>query len=147
MLVQDDFDILMGSSKYFNDNSAIIIPDNGGKINRYIYSENSKDQFVLNIERGRIDLRKVKYQTRDKSTNTVLLRIDTKGPRHLNPDGNFVECPHMHIYRENYGDKWALPLDSSIFSDSDNLGNLLRDFLIYFNVQDIPTIFSVEKMV
>ncbi|MGX4600293.1 DUF6978 family protein [Faecalimicrobium sp. JNUCC 81] len=147
MLTQDDFTQLMQHFKTFEDNSPIVLPDDGGKIARNLHSKNSNDQFILNIERGRIDLKKVKYQTRDKATNTVLLRIDTKGPRHLNPDGEFIECPHIHIYKENYGDKWAIPLDATIFSDFCNLSNLLRDFLIYFNVQDIPTILSVEKMV
>lgn len=147
MLTEYDFNNLMQQLKKFEDDSPIRIPDDGGKITRNLHSENSHEQFILNIERGRIDLKKVKYQARDKATNTVLLRIDTKGPRHLNPDGQFIECPHIHIYREKYGDKWAMPLDSSIFSDFNDLGKLLKDFLIYFNVQDIPDILSVEKMV
>jgi hypothetical protein len=147
VLTEEEFNRLFNACKFFEDTSCIVIPDNGGKLQRNIRSKNSKEQFILNIERGRIDLKKVKYQTQEKLSHTILIRIDTKGPRHINPDGSFVECPHIHIYKENYCAKWAYPLDSSKFSDFNNLSTLLKEFLIYFNVEDIPTIFSVEKIV
>lgn len=146
MLTNNDFNNIMSMAKKFEDMSTIVLPANGGKINRNLSSTSSNDEFILNIERGRINLKKVKYQTRHKSTNTPLIRIDTTGPRHQNPDGEYIECPHIHIYKENYGDKWAFPLDKNLFTDTDNLSNLLKDFLIYFNVEEIPGILYMETL-
>ncbi|SCI82388.1 Uncharacterised protein [uncultured Clostridium sp.] len=147
MLTKEEFNILLKKAKVFEDNSPIVLPNNGGKITRNLKSSSSNDEFILNIDRRKIDLSKIKYQTRHSRTNSIMLRIDTKGPRHQNPDGEYIECPHMHIYRENWGDKWAFPLDPNIFSNVSNLSNLLKEFLIYFNVQDIPNILYMESLV
>ncbi|MEG2789113.1 MAG: hypothetical protein RR942_14975 [Romboutsia sp.] len=146
MLTAEEFNTLLNKIKRFEDNSPILLPNNGGKITRHLNSSTSSDEFILNIDRRKIDLMKIKYQARHKRTNSIMLRIDTKGPRHQNPDGEYIECPHIHIYRENWGDKWAFPLDPSTFSNISNLSALLKDLLIYFNVQDIPNILYMETL-
>lgn len=149
MLSQIEADLLINEAKYFEDMSNIILMADKTKIEKILKSTNSNEEFLLNIERGRIDLKKVKYQTRYKRTNSILLRIDTSGTRHFNPDGEFVPCPHIHIYKEGagpLGDKWAYPLDPKYFSDIDNLPQLLKDFLLYFNVKEIPVIMSEERL-
>ena len=55
---------------------------------------------------------KVTYQTRARQI-IVLARLDF-GPDHRNPDGNIVGSPHLHVYREGYGDKWAYKLDDKL---------------------------------
>jgi hypothetical protein len=69
----------------------------------------------------------------------ILLRLDVDGPPHTNPDGTEVPTPHLHVYREGYGDKWALPLPAA-FTDTGNLVNTLREFLRYCNVDPLPEI-------
>ena len=69
----------------------------------------------------------------------ILLRLDIDGPTHENPDGTEVACPHLHIYREGYGDKWAQPIPAS-FTDPTNLVLVLMEFLQYCRVQNIPVI-------
>ena len=150
MLDQIEADLLISENKFFEDNSHIFITGSKSKIQKTIKGKNSNEEFILNIERGRIDLSKVKYQTRHKRTNSILLRIDTSGPRHQNPDGTFVACPHIHIYKEGagfLGDKWAYSLDPKYFSDVHNFCQLLKDFLIYFNVEQIPAIISEERLI
>ena len=139
MLSQIEADLLISENKLFEDNSNIVITGSKPKIQKTIRSKNSNEEFILNIERGR-----------HKRTNSILLRIDTSGPRHQNPDGTFVSCPHIHIYKEGagfLGDKWAYPLDQKIFSDVHNYCQLLKDFLIYFNVEEIPVIISEERLI
>jgi hypothetical protein len=144
-LTNSEFETLRNMKKGFEDNDPIIIPDQGGKINRTLQSKISEERFLLQIERGRINLKKVKYQAMYQAT--VLLRIDLTGPRHCNPDGEFIECPHIHIYSEKYGDKWAYPLENFISYEDENLSTLLQNFLVYFNVEEIPRILSVEKLI
>lgn len=77
MLSQIEADLLISENKIFEDKSNIVITGSKPKIQKTIISKNSNEEFILNIERGRIDLSKVKYQTRHKRTNSILLRIDT----------------------------------------------------------------------
>ncbi|MEG2353727.1 MAG: hypothetical protein RSB70_03685 [Clostridium sp.] len=146
MLSQVDYDNIMKSLKSFEDKSIINLSDKK-KINRILKSQSSNDSFILNIDRGTINIRKIKYQTRHNSTNTILLRIDTHGPRHQNPDGEYIDCPHIHIFKEHCDDKWAYPLDSNIFKNPNDFLELLKDFLIYFNVKDIPDIINLETCI
>lgn len=146
MISEKEFNQLMDLEKVLEDESPIILPNNGGKITRIIKSFCEKEDFILNIERGKINLSKVKYQSRYKKTNTILVRIDTNGPRHQNPDGQYINCPHIHIYKEGYGDRWAYKLDENIFSDINNLAALLNDFLKYFNVNKVPNIIYCDSL-
>jgi hypothetical protein len=45
------------------------------------------------------------------------LRLDIGGGRHSNPDGEVIDGPHLHIYTEGYGDKWAYPLPDEFTDD------------------------------
>ncbi len=140
MLTKDEFDNLRIENKEFSDGRKLCISSEHCKVQRELKSVFTDNKFILTIERGRIDFLKIKYQTRRSQTNEVLLRIDTKGPRHINPDGEIIECPHIHIYREGWGDKWAQPLNPEIFKDTSDLVILLKDFLNYFGVINIPCI-------
>lgn len=145
MITNKDFSRLLNLDKFFDDISIINLPSYGGKITRLLKDSSKKENFILNIDRGKINLSKIKYQTRYTITNDIMLRLDISGPRHQNPDGIFVGHPHIHIYKEGYGDKWAHPLNPDIFKDISNLGNLLSDFLNYFNVKNIPQIIYMDR--
>ena len=45
----------------------------------------------------------------------VLKRLDLNGAPHRNPHDQIIPCPHMHTYREGYGDKWAEPVSAGKF--------------------------------
>jgi hypothetical protein len=63
---------------------------------------------MLDLARGQIKLTKATYQNRARQA-IVLMRLDLDGPPHRNPDDQEIPCPHLHFYREGYGDKWAIP--------------------------------------
>ena len=100
-------------------------------------SADQREYFLLDIGRGRINLLRGKYQTRAKQT-VVLARIEFGGAPHRNPDGVEVASPHLHVFREGFGDKWAQPLPSQSFSNSDDAWTLMEDFFRYCNVTQPP---------
>lgn len=46
-----------------------------------------------------------------------LLRLDSNGRVHSNPDDSLVDGTHLHIYKEGSHDQWAYPLPENIFSE------------------------------
>jgi hypothetical protein len=67
------------------------------------------------------------------------LRLDIGGPPHCNPDGERIDCPHLHRFREGHGDRWAEPMPP-VIGDPDDLLACLTGFLQYCNVVHIPSI-------
>ena len=55
-------------------------------------------------------------------------------------DGNRVESPHLHLYREGYGAKWAFPVPGDRFRDVGDRWQTLEDFMDYCNIVDPPFI-------
>jgi hypothetical protein len=65
-------------------------------------------EFILTLNRNPFEIR---LHLRTRMDNIGLCRIDA-APYHSNPDGTELRnTPHMHVYREGYGDKWAEPID------------------------------------
>jgi len=69
-----------------------------------------------------------------------LLRLDVSGPPHRNPDGELIACPHLHVYREGYGDKWAIAIPTGKFENIQNRVQTLIDFMTECNVTEQPSI-------
>lgn len=92
----------------------IQFPLQGDCISCDLLSLNKQHEFVLTISRkGIIDLTKCNLQKRYDTTPTVLVRIDLDGSRtHTNPppDNRTFREPHIHLYREGFGDLFAEPL-------------------------------------
>lgn len=70
----------------------------------------------------------------------VLVRLDLGGAPHRNPDDEEVPVPHLHVYREGYGDKWAVPVPVSAFRDLSDIMIALDDFLRFCNITLPPRI-------
>ena len=102
-------------------------------------SPDKREQFLLDIHRGRIDLLKGKYQNRARQV-IVLVRLDFGGAPHRNPDDEEIGCPHLHIYREGYGDKWAVTAPVQHFSRTTDLWGTLDDFMRYCHITLPPYI-------
>ena len=68
----------------------------------------------LELSSSELVERKAKFQTR--ALRQVLVRVDLAKPeealRHWNPDGTLIVGSHIHFYVENYGDRFAVPLDA-----------------------------------
>ena len=58
--------------------------------------------------------------------------------RHPNPDGTIIRGNHLHVYREGFGTRWAIPLSDCGFSDIVDFGTVLREFCRYCNIADVP---------
>lgn len=138
-LTQTEADALIAMEKIRQDDEMWDYPALGGSISIPLISRNKREQFILDISRGKIDLLKGTYQNRSRQV-IVLVRIDFGGQPHRNPDDQEIESPHIHIYREGFGDKWALPISTNDFSDASDLWSLLEDFMRFCNITKPPLI-------
>ncbi len=141
-LTQAEADALMVMEKHRVDETRYSYPNPGEFIAVPLNSPDKREEFILDVRRGRIDLRKVTHQNRARAV-VVLVRLDLGGPAHRNPDGEDVGCPHLHIYREGFADKWAIPIPRDKFSDASDLWRTLQEFMTYCNVTKPPTIDKV----
>jgi hypothetical protein len=85
------------------------------------------------VTRGRIKFTKATYQNRARQA-VILMRLDLDGPLHRNQDGEEIACPHLHIYREGYGDKWAMPAPADKYPDTGNLLSTFEAFMRHCNI-------------
>lgn len=138
-LTQQEADALIQMEKHRANNIAWTFPANGDRLEIPLISANKRENFLLDIRRARIDLAKITYQHRSRQI-VRLLRLDLGGPPHRNPDGQEMPCPHLHVYREGFHDKWAFPIDSQKFSDISDRDRALDDFMRLCNVTVRPTI-------
>jgi MoaA/NifB/PqqE/SkfB family radical SAM enzyme len=139
MLTQQRADELMAMEKYCVDSTSIQFPGSGMATQIEVKSTDDRESFLIDVNRrGRIRMGKCTYQERFAIVE-ILFRLDVGGPPHENPDGNVIPCPHLHVYREGFGTKWAYALPGS-FTNPTNLVNTFIEFLVYCNVKDFPQI-------
>ena len=136
---QAEADTLIVTLKVKVNDDPYDYPAGGGSIIVPLTSQDRREQFLLDISRARIDLQKGKYQNRARQV-IVLVRLDFGGAPHRNPDDHEVPCPHLHLYREGHGDKWAFPVPADNFSNLPDLWQTLQDFMGFCNVIDPPAI-------
>jgi hypothetical protein len=86
-----------------------------------------------------VKLTKATYQNRARQA-VILMRLDLDGPPHRNPDGEEVPCPHLHLYREGFGDKWAVPAPTTIYGNVKDLHSTFLAFMNQCNVTITPKI-------
>jgi hypothetical protein len=137
ILTQAEADILIAMEKRSAQNEPVTLPDLGGAISLPLVSADRREDFLLDLSRGRIDLRKGTNQARSRQV-IPLVRLDYGGAPHRNPNGEEIACPHIHIYREGFGDKWAFPLPDGVFANLGDHWQTLHDFLAYCNVTHPP---------
>jgi hypothetical protein len=138
-LTQSEADALIALAKHRADPTVWDYPDLGGGLSVPLVSADRREQFFLDLRRGRIDLAKGTYQNRGRQV-IVLVRLDFGGAPHRNPDGEEIGSPHLHVYREGYGDKWAIPVPTDLFENLSDPWRTLEDFMRYCNVVEPPTI-------
>lgn len=132
ILSQQEAEALLAMEKVAAVEHFPLFPMPGTKIEVALQSRDGREAFLLDVSRARIKLTKATYQNRAKQV-VVLARVDVDGPTHRNPDGAEVPCPHLHVYREGFGDKWAQPLPPT-FADATDLWQTLEDFCRFCNV-------------
>lgn len=140
MLTDAEVERLVALVKEFVHQSSIDFPGFGDHLEREVRSTVGHDDFLIDVNRrGKTKKSKCTYQKR-YAVADIIFRLDIDGPPHTNPDGSFVRCPHLHIYREGYADKWAYPIDPSEFTDTTKLVTTFREFLNRCKVRDVPEI-------
>ncbi len=138
-LTQADADALLAMEKHRVDDGVHEYPSLGGGLRVPLQSADKRDLFLLDITRSQIKLTKGTYQNRARGV-VILARIDFGGAPHRNPDDEEVACPHLHLYREGYGDRWAVPLPSDRFTDAADPWLLLQQFMRFVNITNAPDI-------
>jgi len=140
-ITQSEAEALIAMEKHRASDDRYSFPLGGRSVSIPLQSVDKREQFLLDISRGRIDLGRGKYQNRARQV-VVLVRLDFGGSPHRNPDGEEIGSPHLHIYREGFGDKWAIPLPADRFPRITNLRSTLDDFMQFCNITLPPNIES-----
>jgi hypothetical protein len=136
-ITQAEADALFALAKRRVDAQPIRFPDPGAKVTAELVSLDEREKFLLDINRSSVSISKITYQNRARVI-VILARLDLGGAPHRNPDDTEMDCPHLHLYREGYGDKWAFPLPPEVFSNVENLWQALQDFMRYCNIVEPP---------
>lgn len=136
-LTQAEADALIAMEKHRSSDESNDFPMGGRSVTIPLQSPDKREQFLLDVSRGRIDVRKVKLQNRGRQV-VVLVRLDLSGGPHRNPDGEEIPTPHLHIYREGFGHKWAVPLPADRFAATDDMWQLYEAFLRFCNITKPP---------
>jgi len=137
-LTQHEADSLLAMEKHFLGIGRFTFPGLGSSLRFILHSIDKREEFNLDITRSRILLEKITFQTRARKV-VVLARLDIGGAPHRNPDGEEIASPHLHLYREGYGDKWAEPLPE-IFQGIRDSFLLMDTFMDYCRIVSKPTI-------
>lgn len=138
-LTQAEADALVAMEKHRTTEDRSEFPTGGQSLILPLQSSDKREQFLLDLSSGRIDLRKVKMQNRARQV-VVLVRLDLGGAPHRNPDDEEIPAPHLHVYREGYGDKWAMPIPAARFKNVGDTWTALEDFLRFCNITRPPHI-------
>lgn len=140
MIKQDVVDRLLAVAKKLTDMRTVEFPTPGSHLILDATDLEEREEFKVDAQRkGKLKIGKCTYQLRYEM-NEILLRLDVEGPPHDNPDGETVPCPHLHIYREGYDEKWAIPVPVGEFPDTTDLENTFVDFLKYCKIAKVPDV-------
>jgi hypothetical protein len=137
-LTQAEADALIALEKHrVNDNRHDFLF--GGLLVIPLQSPDKREQFLLDVSRSHIDILKGRFQNRARQV-VILVRLDFGGAPHRNPNGEEIPSPHLHIYREYFGDKWAEPVPTDRFPRLSDFWRTLADFMRYCNITRPPII-------
>ena len=139
-LSQAEADALLAIEKHRADDVERDYPAPCSRLSAPLVSTDGRESFLLDVRRSRIAFtKKGTYQHRARRA-AILVRLDFGGQPHRNPDGAGIDSPHLHLYREGYGDKWAFPIPNDPFTDLDDLWKTLGDFMSFCNILEQPKI-------
>ena len=89
----------------------------GNEYEAYLIEE-FKHKFKIILRRGNRQPDKLTYLALDKEAKLPLMRLDVVPDNHAhkNPDGEIIYGTHLHIFTEQYQDKYATSLISMILT-------------------------------
>lgn len=134
---QAEADALLALEKHRVNDDRVRLPDLGRKLSVELLSTDKRERFNFDMSRSFVSISKLTLQTRGRVV-VVLARLDIDGAPHRNPDYEELPCPHLHLYREGYGDKWAFPVPAEHFKNLSDRWQTLQDFLIYCRIVEPP---------
>ena len=132
-ITQAEADFLIAMEKRFVDHNDWTFPADGERIGLALTPRDKRENFMLDVTRARIKLTKATYQNRARQA-IILMRLDLDGPPHRNPDGTEIPCPHLHVYKEGFGDKWASAAPADRYADTMDLFSTCEAFLQHCNI-------------
>jgi hypothetical protein len=148
-LTQHEADALLQMPKEFVDDDPLEFSRTQPMdYDRLLQSVDRREQFILDIERGRRNRARLKYQTRARVI-VILARLEVNGPAHRNPPespyrpGERMAGPHMHLYKEAFEARIAFDLadvPGLVIRDINDGILCLEDFLRFCGVQKWPNI-------
>jgi hypothetical protein len=138
-LTQSEADALIAMEKQRVDDTQWDFPDPGARLSIPLVSADKRENFVLDVTRAQVKLTKATFQNRARQA-IILMRLDLDGPPHRNPDDREIPCPHLHIYREGFGDKWAIPAPATDYPDTTDLFSTFEAFMKNCNITLRPEI-------
>lgn len=136
-LSQEEADRLIRVEKRATEATVYHFPSLGGRLDIPLASVDGREMFSLDVNRGRIALRRETFQLRGRRV-VVLVRLDLGGPAHLNPDLTEVPTPHLHVFREGFGTRWAVPLPDEDFPDVTDSRRVLTRFMEFCTITRMP---------
>ena len=135
-IAQDEADALIAMEKQRVDEKVWLFAA-GERLAIPLTSTDKRENFILDMSRYQIKITKATYQTRARQA-VILMRPDIDGPPHRNPDGEEIACPHLHIYRQGYGDRWAMLAPIERYPDTGNLFATFQAFMQHCNITAPP---------
>jgi hypothetical protein len=132
-ITQAEADSLIAMEKRFVDGSDRTFPAAGERIGPALTSVDKRENFMLDVTRAQIKLTKATYQNRARQA-VIRMRLDLDGSPHRDPDGTEIPCPHLHIYREGFGDKWASAAPADRYTNTLDLFSTCEAFLQHCNI-------------
>lgn len=136
---QAEADALIAMEKHRVDEREWLFPAAGERMAVPLASADKHEQFMLDVTRSQIKLTKATFQNRARQA-IILMRLDLDGAPHRNPDGAEVSCPHLHVYREGFADKWAFPAPPERYANTRDLFFTLELFMRDGNIASPPNI-------
>jgi hypothetical protein len=151
-ITQQEADFFFEMEKFPEDEKLHQFPNSGEKLILSFTSADKREFFLFDIYRGSIRITKISYQNRVRKAY-ILRRLDIDGVLHLNPEvenvpllilesynGKEIQPPHMHLYIEGFGERWAVPADILMKVDGKDIYEIMFDFFRYCNVKQLPKI-------
>ena len=138
LLTQNEAERLIKSRKVIKDNrlAKFNYPIRGGILEIEVIDE-FKNEYIIGIRQRKIELVKRNHNLRYAQSIT-LIRIDYD-QEHCNPDGIKVGIPHIHVYKEDFNDKFAYALEDYgiVIENYADIKELLNKFLTFINADDV----------
>ena len=133
-LTQAEADALLVMEKHQEGDSSYVFPSSGQKVIIPLKSRDGREKFLLDLYRGRTEIRRVTFQNRVRQV-VILARLDLFGSPHRNPDGELIPTPHLHVYREGFDHKWAILIPTERFLSVDDEWESFNEFMQFCNIR------------